>query len=109
MDFDVSVKREERCVQVRVEGEAGLGRVLSLLRVLELDSRDWSQHLVLVDLRTLQPPLDYEGQAQVAGAARRAFLTLRKIAILSAPGGAGEKAGVRLFEDEAAARQWLEC
>lgn len=86
MEFDVTVTHEARCTRVRLQGPASAGRVLSLLQVLSVDSASWTTDAVLVDLRGLQPPLQGDGQAQVAQAAARAFHS-RRVAILAAPGG----------------------
>ena len=107
MNFDINVTHEPACVRVRVEGSAGIGRLLSLLKVLELDCGSWPEHSVLLDLRELQPPLADDEQVQVAEAAGEAFASRQKIALLAAPGEAREAAGVRAFGDEDAARNWL--
>jgi hypothetical protein len=108
MSFDSKVTHEAAFVRVRIEGSSGPGRLLSLLRVLELDCPSWPEPSVLLDLRQLQPPLSGDDQARVAQAAARAFASRHKIALLAAPGGAREAAGVRAFDDEDSARHWLE-
>ena len=106
MNFDVTVTHEARCTRVRLQGQGGAGRVLSLLQVLSVDSASWTTDAVLVDLRGLQPPLQGDEQVQVAQAAARAFRE-RRVAILAAPGGISGIPGLRSFEDEAAVRHWL--
>ena len=108
MSFDINVTHEPACVRVRIEGSAGVGRVLSLFRVLELDCRSWREPSVLLDVRALQPALADDEQVQVAEAAAQAFASRQKIALLAAPGAAREAAGVRAFGDEDAARNWLQ-
>ena len=107
MNFDVNVTHEAACARVRVEGSAGTGRLLSLLKVLEVDCRHWPEPAVLLDLRELQPPLADEAQAEVAEAAAEAFARKQKVAILARPGAPREAGGMRVFEDEDAARDWL--
>lgn len=107
MDFDVNVTHEAACARVRIEGSAGVGRLLSLLQVLEIDCRSWPASTVLLDLRELQPPLADEAQVQLAEAAAQAFARKRKIAMLAPPGAAREAGGVRVFDDEDATRDWL--
>lgn len=107
MSFDVKVTHDEACARVRIEGSAGVGRLLSLLKVLEVDCRSWTAPAVLLDLRAVEPPVDEAAQVEIAEAAARALAPLRKIALLVPPGTGREAAGVRVFHDEAAAREWL--
>jgi hypothetical protein len=106
MDFDVVVTREARCTRVRVAGQGGAGRVLSLLQLLALDSATWPAAPVLLDLRQLQPALAGEAQLQVAEAAAGAF-GQRRVGLLATAGAAREVSGLRAFDDEAAAEAWL--
>jgi hypothetical protein len=107
MDFDVTVTHELRLVRVCLSGAAGLGRVLSLLALLEVDGKDWTEPAVLLDLRGVLPPLTDDEQAQVATAAAHALARLERIAILSVTGATREAGGVRAFVSEAEAREWL--
>lgn len=106
MNFDVTVTHEAGCTRVRVDGQGGAGRVLSLLQVLALDSATWAEAAVLLDLRGLDPPLDEREQLQVGEAAARSF-GQRRLAVLAAPGGMREVRGLRAFDDEGAAQAWL--
>jgi hypothetical protein len=105
MRFDVTVTHERGYVRVRVEGESAAGRLLSLLQVLAVDCRSWPEPAVLWDLRDVQLHLSAGEQVQVAEAAARAFK--RKVAILAVRSSVREAAGVRVFDDEAAAQAWL--
>ena len=53
MSFDVRVTHEAGRTCVVVSGEARLGRLLSLLQVLQVDSACWPREPVLLDLRQL--------------------------------------------------------
>jgi len=64
MRFDVSIAHEARCTRVIVIGEPALGRLLSLLQVLEVDSAAWPRPALLVDLRGLRTPLSGEDQSR---------------------------------------------
>jgi len=108
MNFDVTVTHAAGCSRVRLEGEGGAGRILSLLQLLALDSASWNMPAVLVDMRALRTTLDDAGQAQVAEAAARAFAP-RRVGILAAPGAMHEAAGVRSFDDDAAAQAWVDA
>jgi hypothetical protein len=109
MNFDVTVTHDIRFARVRVTGPARLGRVLSLLDVLRVDSSGWAERAVLLDLRDVLPPLTDDEQAEVAAAAARALARMERIAILSVLGATRESHGVRAFADEAAARDWLQA
>lgn len=104
MKFDVVVTQEARWTRVEVQGQAGVGRLLSLLKVLELDSRTWGPSGVLLDLRGFSPSLAGDEQQQFMGAAVESFGG-RRVAFLSAPGAL--PAGTGVFHDEATAHQWL--
>lgn len=104
MKFDVVVTQEARWTRVEVQGQAGLGRLLSLLKVLELDSRTWRQSAVLLDLRGFSPSLAGDEQRQFMVAAVGSF-DGKRVAFLSAPGAL--PAGTGVFNDEATAHQWL--
>lgn len=106
MNFDVFVTHGADGSRVQLQGRAGVGRVLSLLQLLALDSASWPATAVLLDLRGMQPPLAGDEQLQVAQAASRAF-GQRRVGILAAPGGMREVPGLRAFDDEAAAQAWL--
>ncbi|MBC5783237.1 hypothetical protein H8N03_09800 [Ramlibacter sp. USB13] len=107
MSFDIKVTHEPGLARVRIEGSAGIGRLLSLLKVLELDCRSWQAASVLLDLRDLQPALSDDEQLQAAEGAVLAFASRRKVALLATPGAAREAGGVRVFDDEGTARDWL--
>jgi len=108
MEFTAKVTQEARCIRIDLAGEAGLGRLLSLFQLLELDSRNWPQPAVLVDLHGLEPPfLPDNEQEQVALAVARAFIGKSRVALLGPPGGLREAGGVRAFHDEVQARAWL--
>jgi hypothetical protein len=108
MDFAVTVTHETRFARVRVEGPSGVGRLLSLLQVLEVDCRSWRESAVLVDLRELQPALSEREQVLVAAAAARAFAPLARAGFLVVSCAAAAMEGVRCFTDEARARDWLD-
>src|SRR4051812_7231100 len=107
MKFDVKITHEGRYVGVRVEGESGAGRLLSLLQLLEVDCRGWAEPAVLWDLREVEMDLSDREQAQVAEAAALAVKRVGKLAMLGVPHTVSEAGGVRVFEEEAAAQAWL--
>ncbi|MEJ8838249.1 hypothetical protein [Ramlibacter sp. AN1133] len=107
MRFDVSIAHEAHCTRVGVIGEPTLGRLLSLLQVLEVDSASWPRESVLFDLRGLRAPLDAREQLRLAAEAARRLARLRRIAVLGAGADPREAEGVRFFEDPEAALRWL--
>jgi hypothetical protein len=106
MNFDVTVTHEPRCTRVRVQGQGGAGRVLSLLQVLSVDSASWPTRAVLIDVRGLHPPLQGDEQSRIAEAAADAFAQ-RRVAILAMPGSMQDACRPPAFDDEAAAHAWL--
>jgi hypothetical protein len=72
MSFDVRVTHEAGRTCVVVSGEARLGRLLSLLQVLQVDSASWPREPVLLDLRRLSGALaPGERERLLAEAAQR--------------------------------------
>ena len=107
MRFDVSIAHEAPCTRVVVIGEATLGRLLSLLQVLEVDSASWPHPAMLLDLRGLRAPLSREAESRLAAAAARGLRHLRRIGVLAGNAGRPEVAGVRFFAETGKAMQWL--
>jgi hypothetical protein len=107
MRFDVSIAHEAACTRVGVIGEPTLGRLLSLLQVLEVDSAGWPGDAVLLDLRGLRSPLAQEEQGRIAAEAARTFRRMKRIAVLAAGPGQREAEGVRFFDDPEAALNWF--
>jgi hypothetical protein len=106
MTFDVSIAHEAPCTRVGVIGEPSLGRLLSLMHVLEVDSASWPRESVLLDLRGLRKPLSQQELALAAAEAARALHRMKRIAVLAGDFGAREIAGVHLFADAQAALRW---
>jgi hypothetical protein len=107
MRFDVSIAHEASCTRVGVIGEPSLGRLLSLMQVLEVDSASWPRDAVLLDLRGLRAPLSAEEQARLAADAAPRLRRMKRVAVLAAGAGKPEVSGVRFFGDAQAAVKWL--
>jgi hypothetical protein len=107
MEFNVHVTHESLCTRVAIRGECGIGRLLSLLQVLGLDSSNWSRDTLLLDLRDLQSRLDEDEQYRLAGEASGALCRLRKIALLTRGVQLREASDVHAFADEGQALRWL--
>ncbi|HEX2546439.1 MAG TPA: hypothetical protein VHL79_16275 [Ramlibacter sp.] len=107
MKFDVKVTHEAPCSRVMVSGEARLGRMLSLLQVLELDSRSWPLDRVLLDLRQHDTTLEPPEQERLLVEAARVLARMRKVAFLVPPGRMRECCGTRVFTSEQEALRWL--
>ena len=107
MRFDVSIVHETPCTRVVVMGEPTLGRLLSLVQVLEVDSASWPRDTVLFDLRGLRVPLSHEAQCRLAVEAARSLRRMKRIAVLGADCGQADTAGVRFFDAADAALHWL--
>jgi len=107
MRFDVSIAHEAGCTRVVAYGEPTLGRLLSLLQVLEIDSASWPRDTLLLDLRGLRIPLSREEVSRLAAEAAQKLRRMKRIALLAGDTGTREMAGVRLFEEADAALKWL--
>jgi hypothetical protein len=107
MRFDVSIAHEADCTRVGVIGEPTLGRLLSLMQVLEVDSASWPREAVLFDLRGLRTPLVAGESSGLAAEAQRRLRRMKKIAVLAAETGTRDAQGVRFFDDADAALRWL--
>jgi hypothetical protein len=107
MSLDVKVIPACAWTRVAVGGEAGLGRLLSLLQVLEVDSHGWSADAVLLDLRELHARFDPDEQLRLAWEVARVLRRIKKVALLAPQGRLREAAGVRLFAAEDEALRWL--
>lgn len=105
MKFDVRVTHEPGWTRVAVEGQAALGRLLSLLQVLQLDCASWPCAAVLMDLAALEAQLTADEQAAFLQALADALSRMQKIAVV-AP-ALRDTANVRVFPSEDDARAWL--
>ena len=107
MRFDVSIAHEAPCTRVVVIGEPTLGRLLSLVQVLEVDCGSWPRDTLLLDLRGLRVPLSPEALSRLAAAAVRLLRCVRRIALLAGEAEQPEVADVRFFGEADAALKWL--
>lgn len=107
MEFDVTVSHERACTRVSIRGECGLGRLLSLLEVLEFDSPTWPHDTLLLDLRHVRLRLDEDEQYRLAGEASGVLARMRKVALLTEDGPLREASDVHAFSQEAQALRWL--
>jgi hypothetical protein len=107
MRFDVSIAHEAAWCRVGVIGEPALGRLLSLLHVLEVDSAAWPREEALLDLRGLRTPLTREEQSRFAQQAARSLRRMKKIAVVAASASAADEGPLRFFADVEAAQRWL--
>lgn len=107
VSFDVSVAREARCIRITIRGDASLGRLQSLLQVLEIDSSTWARDAVLIDLRQVQSRYSPDEQSRLAADAAGALRRMKKIALVGPQGRLRESMGVRAFDSDEAARAWF--
>lgn len=108
MEFDVSVTHEPICTRVAICGDCGLGRLLSLLSVLEFDSPSWpGDNTLLLDLRAARLRLDEDEQYRLAGEASGVLARMRKVALLTRDRQLCEASDVHSFSEEGQALRWL--
>lgn len=81
MRFDVLVTHEPQHTRVVVQGWATLGRLLSLLSVLQVDSRDWKGSAVLLDLSRLESGLTPAEQSQLLQEAQRCLAAIGPVTV----------------------------
>ena len=107
MDFRVTVTHERTCTRVALQGQCGLGRLLSLLKVLEFDSANWPSDALLLDLRRARMQLDEDEQYLLAGEASGVLPRMRKVALLTQHVRLREASDVHAFSEEGQALRWL--
>lgn len=107
MESEVTVTHERAWTRVAIRGEWALGRLLSLLEVLEFDSPSWPRDTLLLDLRQLQTRLDEDEQYRLAGEASGVLARMRRVALLTRDGKLREASDVHAFADETQALRWL--
>jgi hypothetical protein len=66
---------------VVVKGQATLGHLLSLLAVLQVDSRDWTAPAVLLDLSALESALAPSEQSRLQDEACRCFAAIGPVTV----------------------------
>ncbi len=71
------VTHEPGCTRVVVSGNPPLGRLSSLLQVLEVDSSSWPNKEVVLDLRKLESRFDRAEQALLREVTERRLRTKR--------------------------------
>jgi hypothetical protein len=81
MSFDIFVTQEAQHTRVAVEGSASLGRLLSLLQVLQIDCQYWPHEAVCFDLRGLRGSFTPAQQAQVRAEAERCLPRMKSIVL----------------------------
>ena len=81
MSFDVSVSRQPRYTRVVVKGRASLGQLMSLLVVLEVDSRDWAGDEVLLDLSGIEGSFAPTEQSQLQDEAQRRLKRIGRVTV----------------------------
>ena len=77
MDLDVTVAHEPARTRVRISGDTTLGRLSSLMQVLEIDSASWPHKEVVLDLRELQSRFDRAEREMLREVAERRLRTKR--------------------------------
>lgn len=107
MEFEVKVTHEHACTRVAIRGECAIGRLLSLLEVLEFDAPSWPGDTLLLDLRHLHTRFDEDDQYRLAGEASGVLAHMRKVALLTRDVQLREASDVHAFADEAQALRWL--
>jgi hypothetical protein len=116
MSFDLAIDRTAHFVRVTVTGRPSLGQLLSLVHLLGVESEDWQDEMVLVDLRGVLTPFDHAEQFRIGEEAALSLSHIERIASVVPPERVtrvSEKAAqrngtnVRVFDDEEQAIAWL--
>ena len=77
MDLDVRVTHEPGFTRVLITGDSSLGRLSSLMQVLEVDSTTWPHKEVVLDLRRLESRLDRAEREMLQQVAERRLRSKR--------------------------------
>jgi len=116
MSFDLAIDRTAQFIRVTVTGRPSLGQLLSLIHLLGVESEDWQDDMVLVDLRGVLTPFDHAEQFRIGEEAALSLSHIDRIASVVPPDRVtrvSEKAAqrngtnVRVFDDEEQAIAWL--
>lgn len=103
----MKVCRVSGYTRVTLGGQPSLGRLLSLLEVLEVDSQGWPRDGALLDVRGVETRFGPDDQQRIAHESASRLRRIKRVAVLCAPGRLREGAGLRVFETELAAVTWL--
>lgn len=71
MSFEIFVTPDVRHIRVTVRGRATPGQLASLFELLQVDSAEWLEPEVLIDLAALEGAFTASEQARVAAQARQ--------------------------------------
>ena len=83
--MDVTVTHAGPRTRVVIRGSAPLGRLLSLMQVLDVDSACWPHEAVLVDVSGLELPLAEPERARLQEQARRCLRRMKQVAFAWEP------------------------
>lgn len=117
MDFDVAIANEARWMRVTITGQPSIGQLLSLVHLVGVESETWDQDRVLFDLRGIETPFSREEQFRIGEEAAASLSHMSKIASVVPPervtrvserAARRSGANVCVFDDEQAARAWLQ-
>jgi len=116
MDFDLVIDEAAHFVRVTVSGSPALGQMLSMIHLIGVESETWEEGKVLFDLRGVATAFDHAEQFRIGEEVSASLPHMQRIASLVQPERVtrvSEKAArrngsnVRVFDDEAAAIDWL--
>lgn len=86
MSFDIAVSREPLQTRVTLQGDATLGQLLSFLHVLQVDSRQWPQDELMLDLSGVASRFTAAQQSEVQSQAVRLLPWIPRITVRWGPG-----------------------
>ena len=116
ISFDLAIHGEPRFIRVAVTGRPSIGQLLSLIRLLGVESETWEQDKVLVDLRAVsteftrleQFRIGEEAAASLSHMDRIASLVpAEKITRVSEKAARRNGVNVCVFDEERNALAWL--
>lgn len=116
MNFDVAIDAVKHFMRVTVTGEPAIDELLSLIHLLGVESDNWPEKKVLVDLRGVRTQYTKAEQHRMGEEAAASLHHMARVASLVPPERVtrvSEKAArrsainLRVFDDEALAVAWL--
>ncbi|NML45341.1 hypothetical protein HHL11_16425 [Ramlibacter sp. G-1-2-2] len=81
MSFDISVTREAQQSRVTIKGDASLGQLLSLLQLLQVESRQWPRDELMLDLSGLEHRFGPSEQSRLQSEAARLLPWIPRITV----------------------------
>ena len=114
--YEIATERVGGCVLARVSGKLHIDQFLSTLHILGIESEDWPEEVMLIDLTTLHATFPREDLLRIGQEIAASFVHMHRLALLVLPHRvtriserSARRTGMdlRVFDSEAKAFEWL--